>query len=133
MVACQPRANLLIGPVMTTTFPATYVLALVGIISPATASWVGWIPATGLDITISLTGRLAPLMPLMQLPVHGPSMAVVVAVQCFAALALVSRDGGRWITIFGRRLSAQALPAKIIVSGALVGGMAAVLLGTLVR
>ena len=126
----SPVANLLVGLVMAVTFSATYGLALMGIISPVIAAWAAWIPAVGLDLTIAVVERLAPLLPLMQLPIHGPSIAVVVAAPCFAALALLSRDGRRWINIVivRQRSHSRVLPSWIIVSGALVGGMAAVLL-----
>jgi competence protein ComEC len=129
----SPVANLLVGLAMIVTFPATYAIALLGIISPTIAAWAAWIPAIGLDLTIAIVERLAPLLPLMQLPIHGPSMAVVVAAPCFAALALLSRDGARWIKIVDRQPYSRVLPSRIIFSGALVGGMAAVLLATLFR
>lgn len=127
----SPVANLLLGPVMTITFPATYALAFLGLAAPALVRWFAWIPGVGLDLALAIIGRLAPLMPLVQLPVDGDVMAIVIALPCFAALALMSRDGARWRQIATRRWCTERKHRFVIVSGVVIGGAMAVLARTL--
>lgn len=89
-------ANVLLGPVMTLTFPATYALVLVGAIVPWVVPFVAWIPAIGLDIGLAIVNRLSIVLPTIQIPVSGPGMALLIAIPCFGGLALVGRDGERW-------------------------------------
>lgn len=94
-------ANLLIGPIMTATFPAAYLLALFSF-APALVPWLAWIPAIGLDVALVIVDRLSQVMPLVHLPVTGPAMALVIALPCFGMLALISRDGERWRRVAAR-------------------------------
>ena len=106
-------ANLLIGPIMTMTFPAAYLLAVVAFIFPIAVPWMAWIPAIGLDIVLVIVDRLASVLPLLYLPVTSPLMALLVSLPCFGALALMSRDGDRWRSIVAwewRNMARRAAP-----------------------
>lgn len=127
----SPLANLLVGPVMTVVFPVTYALAFLGLAAPAVVPWFAWMPGIGLDLALAIVERLAQLMPLIKLPVHGDAMAIVIALPCFAALALMSRDGARWRQIAVQRWSIERKYLLVITSGVVIGGVMAVLARTM--
>ena len=89
-------------------------------------------PGIGLHLTLTIVDQLAPIMPLIQLPVHRSSMAVLIAMPCFAVIALMSRDEARWSEILARRWRSEPLPLAVIASGVVCGGMMAVLVRAIV-
>lgn len=121
-------ANVLLGPVMGIAFPASYGLVLIGALAPFAMPWVAWAPAIPLDVSLVIVHRLADVLPLIQLPVTGPGMALLVTAPCFAILLLLSRDGARWLRFLrwhrGRGRGVEA---------ALIAGFAAGVLVTLAR
>lgn len=116
-------ANLLIGPVMTVAFPTSYALVAVGFPLPGLISWLSWIPAIPLDVSIVIVHRLSSVLPLLHLPVAGPGMVMLVALPCFGALALLGRDGRRWMLRIARAWSSSDRESRHLFAGAMAGGM----------
>lgn len=126
-------ANLLIGPIITLTFPAAYLLAMMTFGLPLAAPWLAWIPAIGLDIVLVIVDRLASVMPLLHLPVSGPAMALTIALPCFCALVLLSRDGERWRGVLAKEWERRGSAAQLLTSGIVVGGGIVVIAGWILR
>lgn len=125
-------ANLLVGPIMTATFPAAYLLAVISF-APSVVPWFSWIPAIGLDFALAIVDRLSQVMPLLRLPVTGPAMALAIALPCFGTLALISRDGERWRRVAVQEWRHSGPWLRIMASGLVVGIGVGVIAGMLLR
>ena len=117
-------ANLLIGPIMTAIFPLTYILAVLAFTAPPLVPLLSWIPAIGLDFALVIVQRMANVVPVIHLPVTSPAMALVIAIPCFGALALLSRDGNRWQRIAGLEWQSRRAASLALTVGLVIGGVA---------
>lgn len=124
----SPLANVLIGPIMTFTFPAAYAVGLVAVIAPAVASLVAWIPGIGLDVSLLIVHRLEPVLPDFHLDMSGPAFAAALGIPLYVLLAAMGRDGSRWMGIVGRRLPSTWLAIVALVLGSVVGLASAVMI-----
>lgn len=115
-------ANLLIGPIMTVAFPASYILVAIGFPFPGLLPWLAWIPAIPLDFSIVVVHRLSTVLPLLHLPVAGPGMTMLVALPCFAALSLMSPDGERWLWRIVHAWKAPDRIGRHVLGGLAAGG-----------
>lgn len=117
----SPLANVLIGPIMTLTFPAAYVLGGITVFVPAVASLVAWIAGIGLDVSLLVVHRLESVLPGLYLDLSGRALAAAIGIPLYLMLALSGRDGSRWVGIAARRYP-DTLPATTALGlGAVVG------------
>jgi competence protein ComEC len=128
----SPLANLLIGPILTVTFPATYLLALMLLVVPQAAPFLAWIPGIGLDTTIVVVQRIGDVLPVMNLNVVPAVGVLLAAVPCVVALVLMSRDGVRWLRIIERQWSTNRGEMVSVACGTMAGTACAVLIFTLI-
>jgi competence protein ComEC len=121
-------ANVIIGPVMTVTFPLTYGLALLALVSPPLAAVVAWAPAIGLDLTLSVVGRLAPLVGGITLPSTDPRIAILVGAPAMVVVLMMGRDLSRWASLIRQEWNAGSGHLRSLASGAVAGAVALCLL-----
>jgi competence protein ComEC len=128
----SPLANLLIGPLLTLTFPAAYLLAFVTLLAPALVPFCAWIPGIGLDTTIVIVGRVGAIAPMVSLESSRLIGALAIGLPCAAVLATMSRDGHRWARVVARRWRADTRALRVFACGALIGIAGAVVIGALI-
>lgn len=127
----SPLANMILGPIMTLTFPAAYVLALLALITPPLATWLAWVPAVGLELSIVVVERLAPLLPQIQLHLPGHGASIIIALPCFLALTVMSHDGDRWRGIVVRRWQSER-PGMLAIASGLGAGVVILAVGMII-
>jgi len=128
----SPLANLLIGPLLTITFPVTYVLALIATVSTGTGAWVAWIPGIGLDATLVIVRRIAEVAPLVYLDVEPLAATAIVGVPSALIVAGMSHDGERWLRVVERRWRRDRASLVATLAGAGLGAMVALVIATVV-
>lgn len=128
----SPLANLLIGPLLTITFPVTYVLALIATVSTGTGAWVAWIPGIGLDATLVIVRRIAEVAPLVYLDVEPLAATAIVGVPSALIVAGMSHDGERWLRVVERRWRRDRASLVATLAGAGLGAMVALVIATIV-
>jgi competence protein ComEC len=124
----SPLANLLIGPILTATFPVTYLLALILLVVPEAGSFLAWIPGIGLDVTIVIVRRIGDVLPVMNLNVIPAAGAILAGAPCLMTLIVLSNDGQRWIRITVRRCREDRAAMILAACGTLIGASCALLL-----
>ncbi|HVL26173.1 MAG TPA: ComEC/Rec2 family competence protein [Thermomicrobiales bacterium] len=128
----SPLANLLIGPLLTVTFPAAYVLAFIALLAPALVPVCAWIPGIGLDTTIVIVRRVGAIMPLVSLEASRQAGSLAIGLACAAMLATMSRDGARWARLVAHRWRADSWAMHALACGALIGIAGAIAIRTLI-
>jgi ComEC/Rec2-related protein len=124
----SPLANLLIGPLLTLTFPAAYLLALILLVLPQAAPFLAWLPGIGLDTTIVIVQRIGDVLPVMNLNVVPAVGAMLAGGPCFVVLVLLNRDGDRWLRIIDRKWRTHRTVMVSATCGTVVGAAFAVLI-----
>ncbi|HWV23676.1 MAG TPA: ComEC/Rec2 family competence protein, partial [Thermomicrobiales bacterium] len=119
-------ANVLLGPVMTVAFPASYLLVAIGIPLPGLLPWLAWIPAIPLDLSLAIVHRLSGVLPLLHMPVAGASVVALISLPCFGALLLLSQDGDRWRQRISRGWRESDVAVRQVLAGSLVASVVAV-------
>lgn len=126
----SPLANLLVGPILTATFPLAYMLAILVLLPLPIAQPLAWIPGIGLDVTIAMVQRLGQLAPAIQFPTMDGAMALAIALPVFTTLALMSRDGDRWRGMISRNVDTRPRWLTAVASGCLIGSLIAVIVSS---
>ena len=123
-----PVANLIIGPILTLTFPAAYLLAAILLVVPAAAPLLAWVPAIGLEATLVVVRHFASAAPMLQLDAPGLPVAVWFGGPCAVLLAYLSKDGRRWARVARRRWAGDRAALCALLAGAAAGASLALLL-----
>lgn len=90
-------ANILVAPIITLAFWATYPFAVLSMVSPAVAVLLSWIPGILLDIVLVIVEWLAPIAAQIRVDSLSPAIMLLMWLPVGLAIWLSSEESERWI------------------------------------
>lgn len=90
-------ANILIAPVITLAFWATYPFVLIALIAPGMAGLLAWIPGILIDFALVIVERLAPIAGQIRVDAVGPWAMLMLWLPIGTCIWLISGESDRWI------------------------------------
>ncbi len=90
-------ANLTIGPIVSAIFPLAFVTAVAVTVFPWVGGVIGWIPALGANLIITIVQSLAGEFPMLRPGGVRSAGVALLAIPCLATIALISVDTRRWL------------------------------------
>lgn len=89
--------NILLAPVMTVAFPATYLFIVLATIMPPVAGILVWVPSILLKTTLIIVRDMAPFAMQLRLDTASPALMAMIWLPILAGIWLASNESLRWI------------------------------------